>query len=143
MRDVVELLQQAAVLALGLGGICTILQITSLRARALRLGAGLFALSLFLPYAREVVEHIGAVALDEAGRRVSGDGVGPGDHPGDGGVARYAIGIVLALVGHVALAVYLLRRYLRGPEAARRADAEREQVRRRERVRVPPQGEEP
>lgn len=143
MHAIITLLQHAAVLALVLGGIATIIQFASLRGHALRWAVGLFLFSLFLPYAQHLLHHALRVVHDEVGHRGHGQDA-PGHGPvGDGGVAQHLLAVVAVVLGHVALAVYLLRRYLRGPEAARRAEAEREQVRRRERVRVLPQGEEP
>ncbi|MFO0645850.1 MAG: hypothetical protein U0326_06405 [Polyangiales bacterium] len=142
MHAVVALLQQAAVLALVVGGIATIIQLTSLRAHAVRWAAGLFLISLTLPYIQHLAHDALRVVHGVVGHEESGVDVRARGVEGDEGVVQHVLVVVAALVGHVALAVFLLRRHLRGSEATRRAEAEREQVRRRERVRLPPQGEE-
>lgn len=117
------LLNRVALLALVAAGLATIVGARVVGGSLLRVGLGAFLLALFVPYAFGSMRGaVGDFRCDV----------------GEAGVGTPSGMLVPVILGHIALAVLLIRRRLRGTEHARRDAAESERTRTRERTRLPP-----
>jgi len=127
MEMLASLLASLAVLALVIAGLAMIVGFRAARDRFFRYAAFAFVLSL----------------LVQCVSRPIGNLVGATTHRAQDLGAALPIEAVLAVVlGHVVLAVVLIRRRLRGQEHARRVGQDRERARAPERVRLPPRNTE-
>ena len=123
MYPLTSLMGSLTILAITLAGLATIVGLPSLRARCAQ--AALILLLLTIAIAPVIRA---ALAIEE---RFSGSwGLPPT------GISHGTF--VLVVLGHVVLAVVLIRRRLRGPDRARTDVQERDRVRGRERTRLPP-----
>lgn len=125
MNTFAAFLMSLTVLALVLAGLLMIGGMKGGRDRLLRLAALLLGLSLFIPYA--------VATLDTEFTGISCESRGAGAAP--------SLDVLVPVVlGHVALAVLLLRRRLRSPERGNGELGDIERARSRERTRLPPEG---
>ncbi len=131
MRTAFELLTTAAFLLLVLVGFASIVGATTLRERLLRYFAG----ALFLAF-------VGLPALS-VGQRAFGEATHELHAPAALGASFElpAPFLLVVALGHVVALVLVVRRYV-GVEARKRDATERDRARTRERVRLPPSGEE-
>lgn len=131
MDAIIGLATRLAALGLVVAGGLWVLGLTGARDRVLRLALRLIAFAVLLPCAL-------AFACDQATRLAT-------DLPrGDISWPTVPASLLLVVVlGHLALAVVLVRRRLLGVEARRRRAAELERARMRERPRLPPELAEP
>jgi hypothetical protein len=125
MHALVAFLQGLAVLVLVLAGLLTIVGATRARDGLLRVTFLLVGSSLAVPYV------IGSIATGVSSPSCDAPTSGITSPPGI---------VIPVVLGHVALGVLLLRRWLRGGERARNDANEIERARGRERPRLPPEG---
>lgn len=135
MEPLVSLLWDVTALAVAFAGFVWIFGAKGFRDRLLRVAAGIGATAVFVP----VVVALAAEAVRVLASHAAAAARSPD-------VALPDIPLLPALLlGHAALAIAIVRRRWRGPEARRRAEQEFERARSRERTRIaaPPQEDEP
>ncbi len=129
MRTAFDLLTTAAFLCLICAGFTSLVGATGLRAFFAKAFAGMLLLAFVgLPVlsmlVRECREATGEIALPKRPSLELPSGLWPA-----------------IVIGHIVTALLVIRRYV-GVEARRRDETERDRARTRERVRLPPSGEE-